>query len=142
MSGDELEGLAERHLAAMNRHDAAAVAGLYSERGIWAEPPGAQDLLGPRAVTQYLLLLFRAFPDLTISPLRTLTCRDTCVVEWRAEGTHRGAFLGVRGTGWHVEVHGASILDVHDGQVLASHHYCDSGTVLRQLDQLPRGEPL
>ena len=136
------EAVLSQHLAAMNRHDASAVAALYSDDGRWAEPPGTVELHGRDLVRQYLLLIFRAFPDLTISNLRSLASRNAIIIEWRAEGTHRGAFLGLPGTGRHVAVHGASILDIRDGKVLVSHHYCDSATLLRQLDALPQGEPL
>jgi steroid delta-isomerase-like uncharacterized protein len=143
MSGaPDLEAIAARHLAAMNRHDAGAVVALYAEDGRWAEPPGASELWGNGLLRQHLGLLFRAFPDLAIVRLRSLLSTDAIVVEWRAEGTHRGAYLGVRATGRRLDVHGASILDVRDGKIQVSHHYCDSGAVLRQLNLLPRGDPL
>jgi steroid delta-isomerase-like uncharacterized protein len=141
-SASELEAIVARHLAAMNQHDAGAVVALYADDGRWAEPPGASELRGRGLLHHYLALLFRAFPDLSIVGLRSLLSTDAAVVEWHAEGTHRGAYLGISGTGLQIDVRGASILDIRDGKVQVSHHYCDSGAVLRQLRVVPQGEPI
>jgi steroid delta-isomerase-like uncharacterized protein len=136
------EEVLSRHIAAMNGHDPQAVTALYSNDCCWAEPPGSSVLVGKQSLGRYLTLLFNAFPDLTISPVRSLFSGNALVVEWRAEGTHSGVFMGIRGRGLRVEAYGASVLDVEDGKIRKSHHYCDSATLLRHLGQPLEGEPL
>jgi steroid delta-isomerase-like uncharacterized protein len=136
----EVDSFVSRHLAALNSHDPPAVLALYTEDCLWAEPPGAPAFEGKHTVEKYLIVLFHAFPDLRLSVLRVLSARDWIVAEWRAEGTQQAGFMGLPSTGKAIDLHGASILDLKDGKVQRSHHYCDSGRLLRQLGLWPPGK--
>src|SRR5579871_5363802 len=138
----DVDAVVSTHLAALNRHDPRAVLALYTEDCAWAEPPGAPAFEGKRTLEQYLVVLFNAFPDLRVTLVRVVENGDVIVAEWRAQGTHRSGFMGLPATGNGIDLRGASFLDLKDGKVQRSSHYCDSGRLLRQLGLWPRGERL
>jgi steroid delta-isomerase-like uncharacterized protein len=141
-AGNGPAAVAERHLEAVNRHDSGAVTALYQADATWVGPMGRNELKGRRAMRVYLDLLMDAFPDLTVSQVRSLVDQDSIAVEWRASATHNGPFLGLAATRRRVDVSGLSILDLRDGMIALSIHYCDGTTLLRQIGGLPAGLPL
>jgi steroid delta-isomerase-like uncharacterized protein len=141
-AGNGPAAVAERHIDAINQHDSQAVTSLYQPDATWVGPMGRNELRGHRAMRLYLDLLLDAFPDLTLSQVRSLGGQDSIAVEWRARATHAGPFLGLAATRKRVDVSGLSILDLRHGMIALSSHYCDGTTLLRQIGGLPEGIPL
>ncbi|HKK92531.1 MAG TPA: ester cyclase [Longimicrobiales bacterium] len=52
---------------------------------------------------------------------------------WTFRGTHEGEFLGVPGTGKHVEVTGTAVTHVRDGKVVAHLADVDMLSILQQV---------
>jgi steroid delta-isomerase-like uncharacterized protein len=76
---------------------------------------------------------FGAFPDLTITVVRTLCDGDTVVTEEVMEGTHVGHFAGLAPTGRRVHLPLVHITRVLDDRIVERVAYHDTAQILRQL---------
>lgn len=74
-----------------------------------------------------------AFPDLVIEPVKILEEDDKVAVVVRISGTHRGEFMGNKGTGRAFEIEGVDILRVKNGKLREHWGVMDSGHMLAQL---------
>ena len=88
-------------------------------------------------VTQLMLGLRAAFPDLNFISQEVITGADTVVVGWTATGTHQGELLGIPPTGKAVNIMGTSIYHLAGGQMVGETTVWDTLGMMQQLGVIP-----
>jgi steroid delta-isomerase-like uncharacterized protein len=122
--------LAERDLDAMIAHLADEVIEDITPVGI---------LRGTGEVRAFFGNLFAAFPDFAFAVEDSISNPQTCVVQWRATGTFRGApFQGIEPTGRRIEIRGCDCIEVDDGKIVRNTAYYDGAAFARGLGLLPQ----
>jgi steroid delta-isomerase-like uncharacterized protein len=122
---------------AMDRRDADAMAEHWREDGVEDVVPvglmrGRDELRG------FFASMFAAMPDARTTVTRLVAGEQTCAVEWRIEGTFDGApYMGIEPTGRHVEIRGADLIELEDGQFVSLTAYFDGASYARQIGMLP-----
>lgn len=117
--------------AAINAKDVAACRAVYSAGARLVTAGGRQlDLDGLDAMMD---ATFTAFPDLTVSAVRTICDGETVVTEEVMEGTHVGHFAGLAPTGRRVRLPLCHVTRVRDDKVVERVAYYDTAQLLRQL---------
>jgi predicted ester cyclase len=134
----------ERLLAAVNAHDADAVAALCSEHVVWEDPAAPGELRGREAVRRFHAeVMFRALPDVHVELLEGpyLSIDGTrAAARLRISGTMTGPLRppGFGPTGARVEFETAEF-SRFDGELLAHHHVVlDMLELARQIAAAPR----
>jgi len=130
--------------AAVNAHDAEAVAALCSEDVVWEDPAAPQPLRGREAVYRFHRdMMFRSLPDVRIElvdgPYLSLD-RTGVAVRLRITGTMTGPMKppGFAPTGGPVEFETAEFSHF-DGELLAHHTVVlDRLALARQIGAVPR----
>ena len=108
----------------------------------------APDMVGHAGAGANLVALkmsigsFReAFPDLS-AELRHVVAEGDLVSTWVSyEGTHRGDFAGVSGSGRPVKFVAWDLIRVADGRIAEITQYCDVFTLMNQIGALPTAAP-
>jgi predicted ester cyclase len=77
--------------------------------------------------------LFAAFPDYHIAIEDLIAEGDKVVVHWRAQGTHKGVWLGLAPTGKTFNIMGVDIEHLANGKIIAEDGAYEEGVMLRQL---------
>jgi C-1 hydroxylase len=113
MTSDQIAALIERHVAAWNRHDAAALCRDHAERGIVVSPMFSR-VEGRAQICKSYDALFAAFPNWQIrfgTPIRE---GNRLAMPFSVSATHQGEFMGLEGTGRHCEFEGVSLYELDD----------------------------
>lgn len=130
---------AEKHVAAFNAHDPAALTANEAP-DIEFEAPGAK-LRGREQVAQFFAAYWRAFPDAQVTVRNRLVDGSTVVSENVLVGTHSGPLRTPQGdippTGRRIESRGIAVQRVEAGLVASEHLYFDQVEMLAQLGMLP-----
>ncbi|HEV8578728.1 MAG TPA: ester cyclase, partial [Thermoanaerobaculia bacterium] len=92
---------------------------------------------GPRAMTMFLSLYMRAFPDLRVTFEDALVDRDRVVTRWHLEGTQTGPLMGIAASGRRVHVEGIRIDRIENEQIAESWMQLDMLGLLEQIGALP-----
>ena len=116
------------YVKAFNRHDAKAVAALYSEEAAFVER-GDRATSGSTSIESNYQRHFDAFPDATTSITRSWHWGDAVLFEYVEGGTNTGKHRAHKTTGKRVGYNGASILRFKtDGRVKTDTTYYDELT--------------
>jgi steroid delta-isomerase-like uncharacterized protein len=75
----------------------------------------------------------KAFPDLKFTIEDTIAERNEVVLHWRANGTHKGQFLGMQPTQRKVTVDGTSIYRLEGSKIAESHANWNLASMMAQL---------
>ena len=131
----------EEQVAAINDHDAAGLARLYSQDASVRDPQSAEPLLGRDGVEQDASVFFTAFPDLRAEVSSTVVEGLTFAVELTLTGTHTGPLpLGadeVAATGRTLSFPMAYVSRLDDdGLIRDEQRYYDVASQLQQLGLL------
>ncbi|WP_249010983.1 MBL fold metallo-hydrolase [Conexibacter sp. DBS9H8] len=99
--------------------------------GATVQLPGQGPITAPGGLRQVLETLLGAVPDLRVEELETTTYRERCVIHWRARGTFAGSggLAGFPANGRTLDVEGAALLTVHDGQIDSARVFYDRAGV-------------
>lgn len=124
-------------VSAWNSHDPATLAACYTPDATFEDVPLGSPVSGQSALLSLFAGLFRAFPDLVMTPGKRVEQGECLIWEWIITGTHRGEFNGVPPTGKSVQLRGASVCVIRNGKVSENREYWDLLTVLRQLGVAP-----
>jgi predicted ester cyclase len=73
------------------------------------------------------------FPDLESTIEDLIAERDKVVAHWRAQGTHRGEYMGISATGNRVDFRGISIYRIEGGKIAESWSISDLLGMMQQL---------
>jgi steroid delta-isomerase-like uncharacterized protein len=125
---------------AINGHDLALFDELCSPEYVWhggSDPGGIGDVHGIQRFKAAVGTFFTAFPDLEATILDTVATEDKVVVRFVERGTHQGTFVGIPGTGKHVEFHGIGIYRVEDGKLAEEWFIDDSRAIFEQIGAIP-----
>jgi ketosteroid isomerase-like protein len=138
--------LIDRMVDSYNRHDTEALAPCYAPDAR-VHPAGRPEAVDAGTWLAAVGLVLQSFPDLQLHP-RNLAADDrSAVLEARLTGTNTGPFtlgetdrlvLGTQAetlpaTGRAMDITGAVVLEVADGQVTAERHYWPLVDTLVQL---------
>src|SRR5918993_4612772 len=132
-ASDRYEQMVRRRFAELDKGNFAVLDEMFapSYRLIF---PTAATPLSLDATKRFYRALYAAFPDLTHTISEQISSRDKVVTRWFAQGTHRGTWLGVAGTGKAVSLAGINIYTIRNGKLAESHVQWDLLGVLQQLD--------
>jgi predicted ester cyclase len=76
------------------------------------------------------------------SDTRHLVCEGDLVSTWVSyEGTHKGEFAGVAGSGRSVKFAAWDLIRVEGGRIAEITQYCDVFTLMNQIGALPTAAP-
>ena len=130
----------DRATAAINAHDAEAIAACYTEDAEVRDPFGTHR--GRQDVAEYWRVFFTAFPDARGEAVRRYDAGDTAIDEWEFEGTHTGPLANPDGsvipaTGKTVRMRGADFGRVESGLIAEHRIYFDQMEMLAQLGLVP-----
>jgi steroid delta-isomerase-like uncharacterized protein len=112
---EESTDLIRRYLSAFNRRDRDTLRELLAEDVV--EHGVHRELHGPDRVVEVLDAHFQTFPDYSGEAGAVVAEDDTVAVQYRAEGTHTGAYQDVEPTGHTVEWTGLSMYRVENGRI-------------------------
>jgi predicted ester cyclase len=92
--------------------------------------PEVTGTSGPENLMQ---MVFRSIPDMRYEIKQIIADNDRVVVQTRGEGTHRGEFLGIAGTGKRIEWNAINIYRCEDGKVIETWQLVDVWGLMRQM---------
>lgn len=75
----------------------------------------------------------KAFPDLMITNTASITENDKVVLQWTAQGTHKGDFKRIQPTNKKVSYAGATIYRIKENKVVEYWAYLDIHHILEQI---------
>lgn len=136
-SGSDVRAIAERYLAAANRHDTAAMAALWEPGGREEFPTFEQTFTAPDEFAQHFDSLFLAFPDVQWETVSVTNAADLVVVRSKMHGTHLGSYQGIAPTRKRFSVDTIDFLRIRNGKIVHNEVIFDGLRVLRQLGVLP-----
>jgi steroid delta-isomerase-like uncharacterized protein len=113
MPRDQLVAFIDRHTAAWNRHDPAALAANHAEDGVILSPMFARVEGRPQILASYLAL-FNVFPDWQLRYFDPTCEANRVAVSFAVSATHKGEFMGLPGTGRRCEFEGVSLFELDD----------------------------
>jgi len=143
MAERDYKAIAERFREAFTvRHDAKAVAQIFSEDALLQDPSLPEPVRGRKAIEEWFGAMLRAFPDITGETTSVFGTGDSFAWEWVMRGTHTGPLAGPQGeippTGRRAEVRGCDVcrLDAR-GLIVEDRSYWDSASMMQQLGLMP-----
>jgi steroid delta-isomerase-like uncharacterized protein len=136
MTSDLIQAFIERHAAAWNRRDAAALSLGYAEDGVIASPMFAR-VEGRLAIRGTYASLFEVFPDWQIAFDTSIADGQRVAIAFSVTATHKGNFMGLEGTGRRCSFEGVSLLELGPELLIASERrFYDFTGLLAQLGVL------
>ena len=131
MTHDEITNVVRRYEAAVQNHDAREQAAFYAEDGI-REGPAFGAVTGRAAIEKRYEYWYIAFPDLALELEEMVIEGDRAAVFWTFQGTQKGPFLGLTGTGQRLVLPMVSLCRFKDdGIAYARFLYDFSGLLLK-----------
>lgn len=116
MKEGEIKAVLNEWVAAWRRADAPALAAAFAED---AEYTGmlTGTIRGRQAIEALYRKWFAAFPDMEFTTESVIASGDEAAVFWSQNGTHKGEFCGLAGTGRIFILPGAFFLTFRDGKI-------------------------
>lgn len=94
---------------------------------------------GHDAWRKHAQILFDTFPDVKVHVEDLVAAEDKVAVRVRIKGTHRGEFLGVRGTGKTIDYVSHEMYRFENGELAEEWICSDSLTLMTQIGALSKG---
>lgn len=130
--------LSRRLIDAVSRQDFATLRQFWTEDTVDDFVALGIEVRGPDALEAFFRQMHDAFPDFSMTVVRTIAEGDTAVSEWRITGTFTGApFNGIHPTGKAIELRGVDIMEFRDGKLGRNTVIYDAATFARQVGMLP-----
>jgi steroid delta-isomerase-like uncharacterized protein len=133
---------ADRWQKAWNTRDPAQVTALCTEDVVWDDPITARPERGREAVAEYLISVWRAFPDLEFTwpegPYASFR-GVKLALHWHLTGTMKGPMdpPGFAPTGRRMDLEGVDLLEIRDGLCCAYQGFFDRQSVAQQVGIAP-----
>jgi hypothetical protein len=144
LSREQVEGFADKFLAAWNSHDPSQLVALSTADVLWEDPyiEGGR-LVGHQALSDWLSSVWRSMPDLTfeiVGSLHLALDQRSAMVNWRGVGTMTGELRppGFAPTNGRVEMLGADTHWMRDGKLAHVLTVTDVMAVGRQIGAAPQ----
>lgn len=96
--------------------------------------PGIPTPMNLETTMRFYRLLYAAFPDLQHNIIEQISARDKVVTRWAAQGTHRGAWMGIPATGTRIILTGINIYTITGGKLSESNVNWDMLGLMQQLN--------
>jgi steroid delta-isomerase-like uncharacterized protein len=125
--------LLDHLVEAMAANDAAAVAALYTEDCVIADP--VMEISGKDGLLAALRVFLGAFHITSIEVNEVIADGDRMAVRWSWSVVHQGEYLGVPATGKEFHTWNVMLLEVRDGRFCRDTSVWDAGE-LRRLESL------
>ena len=135
MTREEIVALFEKRERDWRALDAASLTRDHSAGGIVISPTGGV-LEGRAEIERIYRLWFTAFPDLSIGITDMLIDGNNVVLLVDICGTHSGDFFGLPATGRRVQVPGAFVYELENGEIVHERRILDFTGVLVQVGVL------
>lgn len=133
--------LVDQFLEAWNKQDAAGVAGLFSDDGIYADNAMNETLSGHEAIARFVAGAFEQYSsDMIFDKGFAVETPDGYAVEWTMRGTHDRDGERLPRTGKRFSVPGVSIGEVRGGKITRNTDYWSLATLLMQVGLMPAPE--
>jgi steroid delta-isomerase-like uncharacterized protein len=140
----EMPALLDGYVAALNAHDAEAVAAAYAEDAVVTQ--AVQDggtFTGRAEIAGWVRDNVAGLPDLEVGVVSVVQDADRLVWEWVYTGSYTGQYPGAPGgAGQAIELRGVSVMEVQDGVVVRETLYFDNLAFLTQIGALDAGTPV
>jgi steroid delta-isomerase-like uncharacterized protein len=141
MTRDEVIAQSDRVFAAWNAHDPDAIAQLAAPDATISDSPSPDVGHGRDAFRGRAAMILAAFPDCTLERTSIMVEGNRACTEWTFAGTHQGEFLGIAGTGRHVDNRGCTVEAYgDDGLAVSVIAYWDAATFFAQAGAMPTAE--
>lgn len=130
---------------AFHKRDWDKIEELHAENVVLRAPDSPQPRTGRKALLEWYMGFFRAFPDMDAKLERVFAQGEWVCGEFDISGTHTGPLAGGPGgqtipaTGKKVRMRGSTIYQVQGGKVAEVHEYFDQLGFLSQLGLIPEG---
>jgi steroid delta-isomerase-like uncharacterized protein len=95
------------------------------------------DVVGPQAERQLIAANLAAFPDLHFEIEQLIAEGDLVTARYLVQGTHRGEFLGIPGTGRPVAIQAVESYRLAGGKLAEQWVVMDALGLLQQLGAVP-----
>ena len=118
-------------------HDLPKLTTVYAGDVIHEDKTVSANLHDKKAVEDFAQSWFKAFPDLTLTPVSVNVDGNRGTGEFIATGTQRGDMPGMPASNKAMRFPGVSLFECSDGKLTRVVEYLDMATVMRQLGFLP-----
>lgn len=88
---------------------------------------------GAKALKEVVHAWLAAFPDLHVENDIIISEKDLVSIQWRAKGTHKGEFKGVKASGKPVTYSGVTVYRIQEGKIIEYWAYLDMQYLLGQI---------
>jgi steroid delta-isomerase-like uncharacterized protein len=132
MKRTEKDAILEVWLEAWRRRDAIGLAAAFAEDANYTSML-AGTIRGRKEIEALYRSWFTAFPDMVFQEESRLTDRDRTAILWLQNGTHRGEFCGLVGTGRSFTLSGAFFMTFRDGRIISMRSIYDFTGLLLQI---------
>jgi steroid delta-isomerase-like uncharacterized protein len=127
------ETLVRRRFAELDKHNFAVFDEMFDPSYV-LHFPGIPTPMNLETTKRFYRLLYAAFPDLRHDIIEQVSARDKVVTRWTAQGTHRGAWMGIPATGKRITLTGINIYRIAGGKLSESNVNWDMLGLLQQLN--------
>jgi steroid delta-isomerase-like uncharacterized protein len=76
-----------------------------------------QNVAGADGLKDWLSSFRKAFPDLEVSSQETITEGEAVAHHWVLRGTHQGPFMGTKGSGNSITLHGMTMMHFRNNRI-------------------------
>ncbi len=127
--------LVNKRFDAMNRHDTNAIAKFYDDSALIQSPNMQKTEIGPKGICGVYGRYFTTSPDMAYTISRILPGDSSVTVEYTFAGTMRHLENSVPSymLGKYYSLKSCTILEIHNGKIIADITYFDQVAFLRQV---------
>jgi steroid delta-isomerase-like uncharacterized protein len=134
----DMEKILKGYYAALNSHDAAKIAALWTEDGVLDDVVSGQVTHGKKELKASFNGIFAAFPDVKWELKSFFSAGDQIAAEWVETGTQTGDWAGIPATGKSYSIRGSSLMEVHNDKISRETSYWNMADFLQQLGLIPK----
>ena len=134
---EEKKAFVRRFAEFINKDVLAPIDEFFATTYVYHNPamPEVKDLAG---VKHFNAMAYSAFPDIQFTIEDMVAEGDKVVYRYSARATHKGAFMGIAGTGKRVTVEGVVISRIVGGKFHEDWENMDMLGLMQQLGVVPR----
>lgn len=88
---------------------------------------------GPQGYIDFFTMMRNAFPDMHVEVEKMIADEDNVAFAYTLTGTHKGEFMGVKGTNTPIKVRGMQISRFKDGKMVERWGSSDELGILKQI---------
>jgi len=118
-------------------HDLPKLMTVYADDAVHQDKTVSASLNGKKAVEDFAQSWFKAFPNLTLTPVSVNVAGNRGTAEWIMTGTHKGDLPRMPASNKDAKLPGVSLFECSDGKITRVVEYWDMATLMRQLGFLP-----